>query len=85
MKKDHNLPIKNIQSNNSSGNPLQIAIRITYLYLLIKTITAEDLQAEGFHKIIHKTDIIDQIAKITNIAITTQDQTRIKLIIEIEL
>ena len=41
---------------------------------------SEDRQTELIHKIIHKTDIVDQINKIIKIAIITQDQIQIEVI-----
>ena len=61
-------------------NHLQIAITLSDHNPLIRTITAEDLQTDGIHKIVHKTDKVDHTAKLTNIAITIQNQTQIEII-----
>ena len=61
-------------------NYFQIATAITDLNLLIELIFAEDPWTAKIHKIIHKTDIVDQIVRKTNIEIITKDQIQIDVI-----
>ena len=76
MKKDQNLPNKNMHSNNSSGKPLQITIITIDSNHLTEITIAEVLQI----KIFHKTETADQIVKIPSIEIFTQDQTHKEVI-----
>ena len=74
MKKDQNLPNKNIHSNNSSGKQPQI-IQITQETNHPITLVIEvDRQNKEIHDISHKIDIVDQIAKITSIESTIHVQ-----------
>ena len=75
MKKDQNLPNKNIHSNKSSGKPLLTIIPLENNHFTKITI-AQDLHIEEIHKISHKIDIVDQTLKTINIEINIQDQTR---------
>ena len=65
----------------SQVNHSQIPTTITNHSLFIEIVFAEDPRTEETHKNFHKTDIVDQTVKITNIAIITQDQTQIEVII----
>ena len=72
MKKDQNLPKKNIYSNNSSGKPLlnnQITQGINHH---ITQVIEVDHPNEEIHEIPHKIDIINRIAKVTKIKIHDQ-------------
>ena len=74
MKKDQNLPNKKIQTNNSSGKPLPNISNYSRNQSPLTVIIEVDHQNNEIHKIFHKTDIIDQIAKITTIETTIHDQ-----------
>ena len=63
MKKDQNLPKKNVHSNNSSGKPPQIVQIIQETNRPITLIIEVDHQNKEIHENSHKTDIVDQIAK----------------------
>ena len=63
MKKDQNLPKKNVHSNNSSGKPPQIIQIIQETNRPITLIIEVDHQNKEIHENSHKTDIVDQIAK----------------------
>ena len=69
MKKDQNLPNKNVYSNKSSGKPHPNNTNYTGINHRITQVIEEDHQNEEIHRILHKIIIIDQIVKIT-----TRDQ-----------
>ena len=83
MKKDQNLPNKNIHSNNSSGNYFQTARMIQEINHFITLTTEVDHQAKEIHVISHKTDIVDQIVEILNMEITIHDQIQTEQIIRL--
>ena len=78
MKKDQNLPNKNIQSNNSSGKPLPNNSNYSRNQSPIILIIEVDHQNKEIHKIFHKIDIVDQIAKIISIEKTIHDQIQLE-------
>ena len=66
MKKDQNLPNKNVYSNNSSGKPLPNNTTYTRNQSpYITQVIEEDHQNEEIHRILQKIIIIDQIVEIT--------------------
>ena len=65
MKKDQNLPNKNVYSNNSSGKPLPNNTNYTGINHHITQVIEEDHQNEEIHRILHKIIILDQIVEIT--------------------
>ena len=67
MKKDQNLPNKNIHSINSSGKPLPNNSNYSRNQSPYN-------QNNEIHEISHKIDIVDQLAKITSLETTIHDQ-----------
>ena len=78
MKKDQNLPNKNIHSNNSSGKPLPYNSNYSRNQSLYNSSYRGDHQDKDIHEISHKIDIVDQIAKITSIKTTIHNQIQTK-------
>ena len=72
MKKDQNLPNKNIYNNNSSGKPLPNNSNYTRNQSPYNSGYRGRSTDEEIHEIPHKIDIIDRIAKITKITIHDQ-------------
>ena len=73
MKKDQNLPNKNVYSNNSSENHFRTIPITREINHHITQVIEEDHQNEEIHKILHKIIIIDQIVEMT-----TPDQIQIQ-------
>ena len=69
MKKDQNLPNKNIYSNNSSEKPLPSNSNYTGTNHHLTQVIEVNHPNEEIHEISHKTDITDRIAKTTKITI----------------
>ena len=63
MKKNQNLPNTKNQSNNSAGKPLPDSYN-NYNHLIEENF-AEDPRTEETHKIVYKTDKVDQIFRKT--------------------
>ena len=79
MKRDQNLPNKNIHSNNISEKRFQITqITLDNNHFIIRIIE-DDHQNKEIHEDSHKTDIIGQTVKIISIEITIQDQIQTDL------
>ena len=74
MKKDQNLPNKNIHSNNNSGKPLPINSKYSKTNHLIIPTTEYDHQTKEKHVVFCKTDIVDQIVEIISVETTIHDQ-----------
>ena len=81
MKKEQNLPNKNIHSNNSSGKPLPNSSNHSNIYHLITLTTEVDHQIKEIHEIPHKMNIVDHTVEIPIIEIIIHDQTRTDRII----
>ena len=60
MKKDQNLPNKDIHSNNSLANQFETATITIDNSHFTEIIFVEDLQTEKIHKIFRKIDIADR-------------------------
>ena len=58
----------------------QLATAITDQNLLFEKKLEEDPRTEETHKIIHKTKLVDQIVRKTNIEIVLQTQTQLEVI-----
>ena len=76
MKKDQNLPNKNIYSNNSSGKPLPSNSNYSRNKSPYNSNLEVDRPNKEIHKISHKKDIADRIAKINKITIHDRIQTQ---------
>ena len=74
MKKYHNLPSKNIHSNNSSGKPFPNTSNYSRNQSPYNSSYRGRSLDEEIHEISHKIDIVDQLVKIINIEITIHDQ-----------
>ena len=73
MKKDQNLPNKNIYSNNSSAKLLPNNLSYSRQQSPYNTSYRGRSPNQKNHEISHKTDIVDHIDKTVNIKITIQD------------
>ena len=76
MKKDQNLPNKNIYSNNSSGKLLPSNSNVSRNQSPYNSSYRGDRPNKEIHEISHKKDIADRIAKITKITIHDRIQTQ---------
>ena len=86
MKKDQNLPNKNVHSNNSSGKPLPDKYNNSRHGLPYRSIFIDvNLQIKEIHEISHRIDKVDLTVKMTSIETTTQDQIQIEVIIQINI
>ena len=65
MKKDQNLPNKNVYSNNSSGTPFQAIKTILEINHHITLVIEVDHPNKEIHEFSHKIDIADRIVKTT--------------------
>ena len=65
MKKDQNLPNKNIYSNKSSRKPLPGNSNYSRINHHITPVIEVDRPNKEIHEISHKIDIVDRIVKIT--------------------
>ena len=74
MKKDQNLPNKNIHSNNSSGKPLPNNSNHSRTNHPIILVIDVDHKKKEVHEISHKIDIVDQIVETIKLEITNHDQ-----------
>ena len=79
MKKDQNLPNKNIHSKNSSGKLLSNISNYSRQQSAYKTNYRGQSPFQKIHEIFHKTDIVDQTVEIVKIEITIQDQIQTNL------
>ena len=73
MKKDQNLPNKNIYSKNSSGKPLPATQIIQEINHHITPVIEVDRPNKIIYEISLKIDIVDRIVKITKIEINIHD------------
>ena len=80
MKKDQNLPNKNIHSNNSSRKPLpnNTPITLDNNHPTIQMIE-DNHHTKQIRKISHKTDIVNHIVEIVSIKITIQTNPNFRL------
>ena len=74
MKKDQNLPNKNIHSNISSGESLPNSSNYSRNQSLIFLNTEIDHQIEEIHESLHKTDIVDHTVEILKLKKFIHDQ-----------
>ena len=79
MKKDKNLPNKNVHSNNSLGKPLPNNSNYSRQQSPYNTNHRGRSPNQRNLRNFSQTDIVDQKVKIVNIEITIQDQTQISL------
>ena len=82
MKKDQNLPNKDINSDNSSGKPLSSNSKYTRNQSPYNSSYRGRSGNEEIHEISHKIDITDRIAKITKITIHDRIQTQQNLFLD---
>ena len=74
MKKDQNLPNKNIHSNNRSGKTHPNNSNYSIQQSPYNKSYRGRSPYQKTHKISHKTDIVDHIVELVNLKITNQDQ-----------
>ena len=79
MKKDQNLPNKNIHSKNSSGKLLSNISNYSRQQSAFNTNYRGQSPFQKSQEIFHKTDIVDQTVEIVKIEITIQDQIQTNL------